>query len=133
MATQRARIDAVAVLAGVATSVVALVQLFLPSPVGLADNGDYTRLVCHVGIAQAHAPGDFRDRARWPAAHHRHRRDHLRRRALGEGSYEVGRHLFLTDASSALLVVLLVAALGGRFTRPVEVGRAAQSIEGAPA
>ena len=38
---------------------------------------------------------------------------------LGEGSYEVGRHLFLTDVSSALLVVLLVAALCGRFTRPV--------------
>ena len=65
MATRRARIDVVAVLAGVAMSVVALVQLFLPSPVGLADNGDYTRLVCHVGIAQAHAPGDFRDRAQF--------------------------------------------------------------------
>ena len=65
MATRRARIDAVVVLAGVAMSVVALVQLFLPSPVGLADNGDYTRVVCHVGIAEAHAPGDFRDRAQF--------------------------------------------------------------------
>src|SRR5690242_20359146 len=65
MGARRARIDAVAVVAGAAMGVVTLVQLFLPSPVGLADNGDYTRLLCHAGIAQAHAPGDFRDRAQF--------------------------------------------------------------------
>jgi hypothetical protein len=42
------RID---VLAGVAAMVAAIVVLFVPSPVGLADNADYVRLLCHVPAA----------------------------------------------------------------------------------
>lgn len=43
----------VPVLAGLAATVVALGVLFVPSPIGVADNADYARLTCQLGLRTA--------------------------------------------------------------------------------
>ena len=53
---------ALAALLGLLTSVLTAAQLLVPSPVGLADNGDYTRLTCQLGVEPdlaAEAPSRF--------------------------------------------------------------------------
>ena len=42
---------------GFAAVVVALLVLFVPRPIGLADNGDEARLPCHLGLAPTYAWG----------------------------------------------------------------------------
>lgn len=49
--------DGLPAIFGFAAVVVALLVLFVPRPIGLADNGDEARLPCHLGLAPTYAWG----------------------------------------------------------------------------
>ena len=49
--------DGLPAIFGLAAVVVALLVLFVPRPIGLADNGDEARLPCHLGLAPTYAWG----------------------------------------------------------------------------
>jgi hypothetical protein len=50
-------VEASPAIFGFAAVVVALLVLFVPRPIGLADNGDEARLPCHLGLAPTYAWG----------------------------------------------------------------------------
>src|SRR6478735_8988659 len=56
-AVRPTRIDRVAVAVGVIAGALALVQLFVPSAVGMADNGDGLRMLCHLDATPTIAEG----------------------------------------------------------------------------